>query len=108
MYTHEPTKATVFHPANHATILGPKSRAGLNPACVNGARTAINPPTVSPIMGGTNVPDIPLFLEFVKAKMTKDSIPVPTVSASNATTVETGALFGIVIRNHGNQVGMRG
>ena len=98
-YTHQPWNATVFQPAKYATIRGPKSLAGLNPACVNGANTAINAPTVIPINGGIKIPPPPLllsfvilFFEFVNANITNASTPVPTASAKNAVPVEIGEL----------------
>ena len=92
MYNHELLNATVFQPANQATILGPKSRAGLNPACVNGAKTEMSPPTVNPIRGGTNPLFTVSFFGWVNAKMTNARIAVPMLSARNATLVVTGKL----------------
>ena len=92
MYNQAFVNATVFQPANQATIRGPKSLAGLKPACVKGAKTAMSPPTVKPIKGGMNPPFTASFLGLVNAKMTKARIPVPTLSARNATKVVTGDL----------------
>jgi hypothetical protein len=92
MYTHAPWKATDFQPAHHATKRGPKSRAGLNPACVNGAKTAMRAPTVKPISGGMKESLIPSFFSFVSEKMTNDSMAVPIVSARNAIPVDIGGL----------------
>ena len=50
MYNHAFVNTTVLHPANQATICGPKSRTGLKPACVNRAKTAMSPPTAKPCM----------------------------------------------------------
>ena len=75
-------------------IRGPKSRAGLNPAWVNGAIHAINAPTVKPIKGGITNPfvDDTSFFGFVNAKITKARMPVPIPSARNAVRVLTGEL----------------
>jgi hypothetical protein len=92
MYNHELLNATVFQPANQATILGPKSLAGLKPACVKGAKTQMSPPTVKPIRGGTNPSFTVSFFGLVNAKMTNARIAVPTLSARKAVVVVTGEL----------------
>jgi len=92
MYTQNPLKATSFQPAKNATILGPKSLAGLNPAWVRGAITAMSAPTVRPMIGGTKPVFIVSFFWFVKAKITKDRIPVPKASARNAIETVIGFL----------------
>mmetsp|Transcript_41281 Transcript_41281/g.96807 ORF Transcript_41281/g.96807 Transcript_41281/m.96807 type:complete len:150 (-) Transcript_41281:644-1093(-) len=74
------------HPPNAEMIRGPKSRAGLKPACVSGAITDISAPTVAPITGGIIIgcSDVVLFLEFVTLKTTKASTAVPNASAKKS------------------------
>lgn len=73
---------------------GPKSLAGLKPACVSGAMTVISAPTVAPINGGIKMLFLwmSLFFGFVRLKITKANTAVPKASAKKAVAVDTGEL----------------
>ena len=73
-----------------ATMRGLKSRAGLKPACVNGAIRQMADETVRPMKTGAIVSDgLPTLQPSVKAKIMTTKMNVPNASPKTANGNET-------------------
>src|SRR5438046_2702387 len=80
------------NPANTATMRGPKSRAGFQPAWVTGANKLISAATVQPTKNGTSVGSGAATLSGSdSAKITSTKIAVLSASTPRAPSGEIGA-----------------
>ena len=73
-----------FHPASAENTRGARSRAGLKPAIVKGAKMQIKAVSAKPIAKGTIAPGPALFSLAVNPKMAKASNAVARYSAKLA------------------------
>ena len=80
---------TVPQPAMAEKNRGARSLAGLNPACVSGAKTQIKVVSVIPIATGVIGPGPDLFSLAVNPKITRANKSVPKNSAQMAFICET-------------------
>ena len=80
--------AMFFHPTKYATILGPKSLAGLSPASVIGPIVHIKAATVRPINNGNKSSlGLPMLQPSVIEKIIITKMKTPRASANAATGI---------------------